>query len=103
MLLELIQSAIKFVQDNVVLIGAVMACVEWLKTVSISWPWVKAWHKILAAFILSFLFVIPSWPVKVTLDLVVHGIAVGLYATGAFQLGASIAAKVGEPKTVAKK
>ena len=98
MLLELIAVGADFLAKNPALVGMVIATEEFVKKAIGNPVWFKQWHKIAIAFALAFLFVIPSYPPKITPELIAQVVAVGGVAAGLFTAGASLAAKVNEVK-----
>jgi len=86
MLLKLIQVGIDYVQSNPIIVGAVMAAVEWVKKLLEGQKWLKSWHKVVIAFALSFAFILEEFPPKFTPELIAQGVAVGLVATGVYKL-----------------
>lgn len=98
MLLKLIEVGIDFLSKNPVLVGAVIAAVEFIKKALEKYPWFKGWHKLIASFLMAFIFVIPAFPPKFSWELVAQVVAVGGAASGLFAAGSSLAAKVNEPK-----
>ncbi len=93
MLLKLIDVGAEFLSKNPVLVGMVIAAVEFLKKAMEKYPWFKGWYKIVAAFLFAALFVIPVYPPKVTPELIAQIVAVGGVASGLFAAGASLAEK----------
>jgi len=85
MLLKLINLGIEFVQTNAGIAVMVMGIMAYVKKVSESFAWRKSWMLTVAAFALSFLFVIPETGIVVDyLAFVFQGLLLGLTVTGVY-------------------
>jgi len=78
MFLELYGVMVDFLESNVVLIGLLIAIVEYIKSVIKPMSWYKGWIMTLIAFAIGFILAIPAGPI-VWLDFIAHG--VGLEAS----------------------
>lgn len=85
-----------FIVANPQLVAVVMAVMEYLKQWLVAFPWFVGGVRTLAAFIVGFLFAMPSsfvgmdWPAFIA-----HGIALGGVASGLYKLGETVATKIG--------
>jgi len=85
MLLKLINLGIEFVQANAGIAVMVMGIMAYVKKVSEGFVWRKSWMLTVAAFALSFLFVIPETGIVTDyLALAFQGLLLGLTVTGVY-------------------
>jgi len=94
MLLKLIEVGAEFLAKNPMLVGMVIAAEEFVKKFMEKQVWFKGWHKIVLAFLLAALCVIPDFPPKFSPELVAQIVAVGGMAAGLFSAGAGIVEKI---------
>jgi hypothetical protein len=92
MFLELYGVMVDFLESNVVLIGLLIAIVEYIKSVIKPMPWYRGWIMTLIAFAIGFILAIPAGPI-VWLDFIAHGVGLGLVATGLYRTGESLSRK----------
>lgn len=92
MFLNLYNAMVEFLSTNVVLIALLMAIVEYAKRELQKYEWVEGWMITVLAFALGFLLAIPEQGFVdiVILEYLVHGIGLGLVATGVYKVGESI-------------
>ena len=93
MFLMYIQSAIVFVESNMVMVGMIMSITAYAKLFLSGFKWYQPWMATLFAFILAYLFAIPSLPFVPSFDFVLNGFLLGLAATGIYKTGAALAEK----------
>ena len=86
MILELFYMMVEFLEANAILIALLMAVVEYVKLGIQQYDWYQGWMGTLLAFVLGFLFAIPPAGFDLV-PFIVHGIGLGLVATGVYKVG----------------
>jgi len=93
MFLAQIQSSIAFLESNPATVAMLMAVTAYTKLFLSGFKWYQPWMATLFAFILAYLFAIPSLPFVPSFDFVLNGFLLGLAATGIYKTGAALAEK----------
>ena len=91
-ILEMFEMMVIFLEANVVLIGLLMVAVEYVKIALQKIPAYQGWMATVTAFVLGFLFAIPSGGFEV-LPFIAHGLGLGLVATGVYKIGEGLVRK----------
>lgn len=86
MILELFDMMVEFLEANAILIALLMAVVEHIKLRIQQYDWYQGWMGTLLAFVLGFAFAIPPTGFELV-PFIVHGIGLGLVATGVYKVG----------------
>lgn len=93
MFYNLIQSAIAWLDANLLYVGLVMSITAYFKLVLAPFKWAEPWMITAFAFLMAYLFAVPSWPFALTIEYVLNGFILGLAATGIYKTGAALAEK----------
>lgn len=95
LILELYNKMVEFLQSSAILIGLLVAVVEYLKVQLKAQDWYSPWMTNLMAFVVAFVLAIPSdlFASTPVIDYVVHGVGLGLVATGLYKVGESLIKK----------
>jgi len=91
----LIRSGIAFVESNLVLVGMIMSIVAYARLFVKDFAWCKAWMITAFAFVLAYIFAVPSYGFEINAAYLIQGFCLGLAATGIYKTGAAIAEKAG--------
>ena len=92
MFLEFYGVMVKFLSENIVLIGLLMSIVQYAKIQAQNYDWYQGWMATVFAFVLSFVLAIPvegfaNFDIPVY---IVHAVGLGLVATGLYKVGDDI-------------
>lgn len=93
MFFALIQSAIAWLDANILMVGMVMAITAYFKLMLAPYAWAKAWMVTAFAFLVGYVFAIPYWPFQIDILYILNGFLLGLAATGIYKTGSAIAEK----------
>jgi hypothetical protein len=96
MLAQIITIMEKFLAENLVLVGLVVAVVTYIKRWIEGMAWYKPEYMTILGFVLGFLFAIPptGFVGIVWIDFVAQGLGLGLVATGLYKTANDIARTV---------
>jgi len=92
MIVVLFNEMVEFLESSVLLVGLLMAVVEYLKIWLKSYEWYTGWMTTVLAFVLAFVFAIPESGFELV-PYIIHGFGLGLVATGVYKVGDGISRK----------
>jgi hypothetical protein len=93
MFFNLIQASIAWLEANFFIVGLVMSITAYFKLLLTPYKWALPWMVTAFAFLMAYLFAVPSWPFAFTIEYVLNGFMLGLAATGIYKTGAALAEK----------
>ena len=89
MFLKYYNIMVEFLQANAILIALLMTIVQYVKLEVQKFTWYSSWMSTVFAFVMGFLLAVPEFGF-VSVDIgeyIVHGIGLGLVATGIYKIG----------------
>ena len=92
MILQLINSALAFLGESLVLVATMMSIVEYVKRWAATQVWYQGWQMTVFGFVLGFLFALPAAGFA-AIDLMVYipnSVILGLVATGIYKTANSV-------------